>query len=467
MDHHFLLGQLVNQFRSGDPREPYASWMREQPNERFIRYLDIGNKEGIVVTKLDAFKEIFQTKADSFQKPEFNIRLIAPIAGAGVAFSNGDEHKSQRRLLSAPFALTNVKKMIPVFQQKANQLCRLLDRSSETNSEMVNMTQAYSRATLDVILCFTLGMDFGSTLKPTLFDESFAEVFDPSPFGLLLIAINGVFPLVRSLPLEENRRFKAASERIRSTIREIIRKRKVELSQTEQKEEARPDLLTHMILESEAVGDPWSEDKLLHNVLNFLAAGHETSAGCLTWATHLLTRHPDVQHKAREEVSELLARKPNPDYVDLENLSYLDNVIRETLRLYTPGILAAREPAHDVQVCGQMLPRGTPLILIPAIVNTNPTIWGDDVDEFRPDRWDRLQGLAADPHAMSAFLYGPRGCIGRVFAMLEMKMLMAHVLSSFEFEPVVEEKDIKLVNPSPALRIQGGLQVRVRRVEAL
>ncbi|KAF5511648.1 Cytochrome P450 monooxygenase FUM15 [Colletotrichum siamense] len=323
---------------------------------------------------------------------------------------------------------------------------------------------AWSKVTLDVIVNFALGFDLEITLKPSEFHELYQQVFDPPPFGMLLVAIYAFFPAIRSFPLKENYRFKHANDRVRDKIREIIRNREAELSEKSIDAVESPDLLTHMILESRAMGDPWSESKILENVLNFFAAGHESSASSLTWLTQMFAQHPEVQDKARKEIIDLLERTPNPSYMDLQNLPYLDNVLEENLRLFAPGISAARESIQDVEICGTVFPKGTSFMMMPTIINLNPTIWGEDVNEFKPERWDNLTGTAADPHAMSTFLYGPRSCIGRVFALLEMKMLLIEVLPKFRFEMAVDLKDIVLVNPSPALRVHEGLQMRVSRV---
>jgi len=159
-----------------------------------------------------------------------------------------------------------------------------------------------------------------------------------------------------------------------------------------------------------------------------------------------------------------------PSYRDIETLPYLHNFVREVLRVYCPGINAAREAIHDVVVQGVMIPKGTTLMIQPAIIQKNPTIWGADCDEFRPDRWDSLVpgSEAADPWAFAAFSHGPRVCIGRAFAMLEYKILLIELVSRFRFNRVDGDDrmahEIKLVNPSPMLRADGGLRVMVERL---
>ncbi|OLN87193.1 Cytochrome P450 709B2 [Colletotrichum chlorophyti] len=464
-DHHFLIGHVLRQFRTGNPMEPYFAWARRWPDESFIRFTGFGNSDCLLITSLEAFKVVFQTKSYSFIKAPFNTRVIVPLAGDGVAFAEGESHKSQRKLLSPPFALSNVKRMVPIFQSKSKELCDHLDSLIKSQDGVINVSDAYSRVTLDIVAWFTLGVDIESTLSSSVFHEAYQRMFDPPPLGAVLMAINAYFPAIRSLPLEENRQFKSCSAKVRTILTQLIKQRMEQIAASTSETPGNPDLLTYMIRESHEVGDPWPVNKILENCLNFVVAGHETTAISLIWTTHMLTQHPGMQERARREVTELLERKPNPDYKDLDGLRYLENVCKESLRFYAPGLLAARESIHDVDVCGTFVPKGTSLYMMPVMITRNPRIWGEDVDEFNPDRWDHLTGEATDPHAFAAFLMGPRGCIGRVFAVLEMKMILVELLSRFRFEAAVDAKDITYVNPSPAIRPKGGLKVKVHRLK--
>ncbi|TIC97250.1 Cytochrome P450 72A13 [Colletotrichum higginsianum] len=465
-DHHFLLGDLLNQARSGNPIEPYLSWTRKWPNEPFIKFTGFGNADCLLINSLEAYKEIFQTKSYSFVKAQFNTRVIVQVTGTGMAFAEGEAHKSQRKLLAPQFALSNVKRAIPLFKSKGKELIEHFNSRIKAHDGVTDVSSAYGRVTLDIVAWFTLGIDLGSTLSTSVFHEAYHKMFDPSAFGAFLMVMNAYVPGTRRLPFQENREFNACSDAVRSRLKEIIQQRVREIdsgdtTSTTASSDEKPDLLTHMILESRAIGDPWSEAKILENAMNVLVAGHETSATTLTWATHTFTLYPHIQDRARREVLELLARKPDPDYMDLDGLRYIDNIIKETLRFYAPGVLAAREPLDDIDVCGTVLPKGTLCYLFPALVTRSARIWGDDVDDFNPDRWDRLEGEAANPHAFATFLVGPRQCIGKVFALLEIKVLLVEMLSNFKFEAAVDPEDIVLVNPSPVLRPQGGLKVRV------
>lgn len=474
-DHHFFLGQAVNQFKAGSPNEPYVSWVKKWPTADFIRYITFGNSEALLVTSLAAHKEILQAKCYSFIKPPFFKRLIADIVGLGLVFSEGDEHKNQRKALRGMFSLGNLKSFLPVFRSKAEELSGLFDRAIAEDGGIVELIEVYSRLTLDIIGIFGLGIDLQNlSSEQSVFHECYREVFDPPPAGLVLTAINAFIP-IRWLPVKPNRDFIRANGIVHSMLDDIIKQRIADVrtakgqSEPEKgasEEEKSKDLLTFMVEEKyfAADGDTWSEDDMLNQILNFVAGGHETTASSLVWATHVLSTYPDVERRLVAEVAQLLRRNPRPDYAEIESLRYLNNFMRELLRVHCPAISAPREAAEDVVIRGVLIPKGTTVLMMPAAVQHNPSIWGPDADAFDPNRWENLSGEAADMYAFAAFSQGPRICIGRVFTMIEFKAIMIELVSKFRFE-TVGRGGIELINPSVLLRPRGGLEVKVVRRE--
>jgi len=185
------------------------------------------------------------------------------------------------------------------------------------------------------------------------------------------------------------------------------------------------------------------------------------------WATILMTQYPAETEKLRAEVKSLLNSSSSSSPLSqsaIDSLPYLENFIREVLRFQCPAINIAREAAKDVTVQGIHLRKGTMVLIQPAVFQHNPTIWGPDCDEFRPERFNHLEGQAADPYAYTAFSQGARICIGKAMTMLEFKIILIELVSRFEFEAVDKVGEMKLVNPSTLLRPEGGIRVRVRRL---
>jgi len=181
----------------------------------------------------------------------------------------------------------------------------------------------------------------------------------------------------------------------------------------------------------------------------FLIAGHETTSTAMSWTLFGLCQNLEAQRKLREELLTLQTDDPTMD--ELKSLTYLDIVVRESLRLYAPLFVVKREAVKDA-----ILPmRDGPSIsisqgdcvLIPIYaMNTDRDIWGDDALEFKPERWESPpEAISENPGVWSnlmTFLGGSRACIGHQFSLMEMKCLLFALIRKFEFELAVPVEDI-------------------------
>jgi len=137
-DHHVLLGQLLHQFRSGNPNEPYVSWIKKWPDADMIRYFGVGNSEVLLATSIDACREILSgTHTYSFVKPSLFVKLIGPVPGKGLVFAEGEEHRTQRKLMAGPFSIAKLKQLIPVFQHMAQRLSAHFDKQVDSQGGIV------------------------------------------------------------------------------------------------------------------------------------------------------------------------------------------------------------------------------------------------------------------------------------------------------------------------------------------
>lgn len=315
-------------------------------------------------------------------------------------------------------------------------------------------------------------MELKNLDEPTEFLDCYQTVFDLDTTGQILAAINTIVPIrwLAWLPVPtSNRKFVQANATLRRVLSQITQKRIDEV--TAGKTNARSqiqgspnkDLLTFMVEEKfMSEKDPWTKADLVEQVLNFVATGHETTASALTWATYTLGNYPDVTKKLRLETLEVLKRNPSPSFSDIENMQYLDNFTRETLRVNCPVNGIDRQAIQDCVIAGQPIKKGTILMPIPSVISYNPNVWGEDAEVFNPDRWDRLSGAAADPVAFAAFGYGPRSCIGKAVALLNFKTIIMELVTRFDFEAMQKGK-IEVVNPSGQLRPKGPMWVKVSR----
>jgi cytochrome P450/NADPH-cytochrome P450 reductase len=170
-------------------------------------------------------------------------------------------------------------------------------------------------------------------------------------------------------------------------------------------------------------GERMSDDLIVHNLITFLIAGHETTSGLLSFAFYYLLENPRVLEKARAEVDEVIGDESlNVDH--LARMPYINMILRESLRLMptAPGFYVT--PEKDEIIGGQYsVAANEPLLCFLHLVHRDPKVWGSDAEEFRPERMADEFFEALPKNAWKPFGNGMRGCIGREFAWQEAKLV--------------------------------------------
>ncbi|KAK2052667.1 cytochrome P450 [Colletotrichum caudatum] len=277
-------------------------------------------------------------------------------------------------------------------------------------------------------------------------------MFDPSAFGPFPMVMNAYVPGTQAPPFQRTGDTTPAGTASARDCPKLSGNRSRRSTRARSTSARSPTCwLAHMILESRAIGDPWSRGQDPRELDERAGRGaRDLSATTLTWATHTFTLHPHIRERARKEVLDLLARKPNPDYMGLDSLRRIDNIIKETLRFFAPGVLAAREPVDDIDVCGTVLPRGTAVLPLPGA--------GHAQQPHLERRRGRVQPGPLGPPTRTRSRRsrsGPASASARSFALLEIKVLLMEMLSDFMVKAAVDPRDMVLVNPSPVPRPQG------------
>ncbi|KAJ7771297.1 fatty acid hydroxylase [Mycena maculata] len=195
------------------------------------------------------------------------------------------------------------------------------------------------------------------------------------------------------------------------------------------------DLLNTMLHSRDSqTGKGLDADAISRNLLTFLIAGHETSSGLLTFATYHLLKTPEALRKLRAEIDEVLGDRP-AQADDFSKMPYLQAVLRETLRLSPTAPKRGVAPLHDTTLGGKYFVKaGTPIILHMWNMQRDPLIWGEDAEEFHPERMLDGKFEALPPNSWQPFGFGMRGCIGRAFAWQEVSLVLATVFQKFDLE---------------------------------
>ncbi|KAI0354829.1 cytochrome-450 hydroxylase [Trametes cingulata] len=437
-----------------------------------------------------------------YEKPWQSRALISSMIGVGMLAAEGQMHKRQRRVATPAFSIQNMRALIPVTFQKGMELrdrwMSLISDARDLSTEekscggmKLDVCHWVSRATFDVIGLAGFDYQFNA-----IRDESnelfmaYKDMFETAisqQKGSLWDLAALYFPVIDKLwPGERYKVVKKSHEVINRVAGRLIqeKKRKIEEAEKVGSMYGGKDLLSALLKANVAVDLPpdqrISDEDILHNINTFLFAGSDTSSLTVTWLLYLLAKYPEVQGRLRTELRSIQPAVPLESltqdeiaslYAAIAELPYLENVVRETLRLIPPVHSSIRVATQD-----DVIPTSTPVelrtrdgrvekansFLMPKgacvhvpieAFNLDREVWGADGWAFNPDRWDNLpEAVKAQPglyNNILTFSAGPRSCIGVKFSIIEIKMFVFILLTHFKFAPAdpVGKANVVLTRP--------------------
>ncbi|XP_015188691.1 PREDICTED: cytochrome P450 4C1 [Polistes dominula] len=192
-------------------------------------------------------------------------------------------------------------------------------------------------------------------------------------------------------------------------------------------------------------GNQIDDEGIREEVDTFMFAGHDTTAMALVFLLSLIAKHKDVQERIREEVNSVMNQKNYKMTMSVvQEFSYLERCIKESLRLYPSVHFVARYLTDDMQLKKFLIPAGTNIRINIFHLHRNPEFWPNP-DVFDPDRFLPENISKRNAYCYIPFSAGLRNCIGQKYAMFEMKLMVAHILHHFYLEPVEDLDNIKLM----------------------
>ncbi|MEU1130072.1 cytochrome P450 [Streptomyces sp. NPDC005900] len=354
---------------------------------------------------------------------------VRGIAGDGLFTAYDDEPnwaKAHDILLPA-FAMNSMRTYHPHMLRVARRLIASWDgrlAPDGTGSAPVDVSQDMTRMTLDTIGLSGFGYDF----------ESFARA-EPHPFVEALVrGLGHSQAKLARVPggeyAAEDAEFAADAAFLARVVDEVIGARKAA------GDTSTDDLLGLMLNSPHPdSGEVLDEANIRNQVSTFLIAGHETTSGTLSFALYYLLKNPAVLHRAQAEVDALWGdlADPEPTYEDVGRLRYVRQVLNEALRLWPTAPAFQRRALVDTTLGGRHPVRaGQFVVVLTPMLHRDP-VWGDNVEEFDPERFAPEAEAGRSPHAYKPFGTGERACIGRQFALHEATMLLGMLVHRYRF----------------------------------
>jgi cytochrome P450 len=410
-----VFGNLVAYRRN---KVGFLSRLRDREGD--VSAFRLGKHDLILITHPDDIHWVEAKNAKNYVKAT-NLR---ELVGDGILMSEGEKWRKQRRLIQPTFHQGTILKMLDTMNRRiARHMDAISGEWKRSPDESVELGFGFKKLAFEIVGEALFGSELGSRFAGLRSSMEYINLFLTRRFGQML-------PVPMGLPLPSHLRFRRAKRTIDEAVFEILRIKKTAVDAGQ----AHDDLITKiMITRDPETGETMPIDQLRDEATSMLLAGFETTGHLLPWIFHLLSIHSDVQHALQLEIDSVLqGRVPNGD--ELFRMPLLNDVVDETLRLYPPVWAWTKRALGSDTIRGHSIEPGSILYVSPYVVHRHPQ-WWDRPDEFVPSRWTP-ELREKNRNAYFPFGMGPRTCVGKHFALMEVKLILIRFFQKFSVEPV-------------------------------
>ena len=391
---------------------------------------------------------VLRTQFNSFEKGSLFTEPFRDVFGRGILNADGMQWKLHRRLAQHLVTRSGMNTAQQVFIEHADRCLKLLRDLKTTDMQVL-----FHRYTMDCTCELVCGFDLNSMSSQTA--VPFVNSFDSAVAICIrrFLVPKFLWKLKRWLNLGNEKLLKQHCQVINQFVANIV----------DQHKTPGDDLLSRLLEE-----EHMTKELLRDTLVNMIAAGRDTVAVALTHLFHVLYKHPEVERKLIDELNQKVNNVINED--TLSNLVYMDCVILELCRLHPPLPLDFKVCTKDIRLPGTTnitLPKSTIVSYTPYHFHRLVSVWGLDAMDFKPERWLDLDGKVKmeSQFKFLSFNAGPRLCLGRAMALLEVKTLAATLLNEFHFKLDDEENFNANIRFTTTCPFVNGLKMTVTRRE--
>ena len=404
--------------RPPGPEEPVSIGVDA---ETLARLAALGSEYGSVVqvTKPNGRDAIFVNDAAEVRKllvrhhPRYHkgpgFERVKMLLGNGLIVSDGAIWRRSRTMIQPAFSRQNVHRLIGLMVECCGQRRESWRKAAEAGQDL-NITQEMSEFALELILRAIFGADYE-----------------------------------RRIIIDGRNRFAFLSEDSTRDLRVVMQVRELRqllLDVIAERRQAEPgeqyDFLSMYLTTTDKSGNGFSDDELLDELMTLIIAGYETSAGTLNWAWYLLAGHSDAEETLVQEARSKISAPQDVNVETLSELTYAQQFLEETLRLYPPVWIFSRRSNQDDSLDSFDLHAGTDIYLSPYLLHRNEEYW-PDAEKFDPERFGPESPYKKGDRPYFPFSLGPRRCLGEYFSFLEMKIHLGLLAQEFRMQRVGSE----------------------------
>mmetsp|Transcript_6055 Transcript_6055/g.9176 ORF Transcript_6055/g.9176 Transcript_6055/m.9176 type:complete len:522 (+) Transcript_6055:23-1588(+) len=432
---HFFIGHLNHAIRTWDdwPNETTrlcklykATWGGPLPN--------LGGLPGgyVYISDKDSIKHVLSDEFDSYIKGDIWRKVFGELLGEGIFTVDGAEWRVHRKLMSTMFSRNLLRRSAAAMREKLEQVLNIYRiKASENGSKGfdIDIQEVFFCITFDVSSSVILGLDFDTVVNQ---QQRFHRAFDELSSLCQKRFLDPFFEIKKFLNISwRERRIKQLAILVDDFAMSVIRDRRNEINARDKSIDDRFDLLTKYIEHAENNKEEVSDKYLRDVLMNVMLAGRDTTACALSWTWYELTRHPEIVLKIVDEVRKVCGVGDGADcsFDTMNQLKYTHCVALEVLRLHPPVTNDPRYAKRDSRLPdGTFTAKGLGVDMCFYAMGRKEDIWGSDALHFKPERF--LKEKEPSTFKFPVFNAGPRMCLGKPLALMNMKLTMAILLTS-------------------------------------
>lgn len=397
---------------------------RPVPFLKSLRHLDsvvriyFGKAPVYALTSAAAAHVALVAKGENFGRDKFNERM-SRLIGEGMSTTvDAEFHKRQRRMIQPALHHQRVNAYIG----GVSTVVAEASQDWRDGQELDWADRMFRLATASMARS-TVASDLGKPLRDEI-DRSFLSFLHS-----VLARMQSNVSFKQKLPTRANKRFAQEQTRLLKAIDEVIAAYREDGNDHQ-------DLLSMLVSAvDEQTGEPMPADRLRDEVIGLMVAAVDSLAISLTWLFYEIGRNAAIERKVLRELDEVLDGRPL-DSGQLRELSYLDRVITELLRLHNPAIAVLRRCTTETEIEGHLMPAGTRVLISPYAMGHDSQFYPAP-EKFDPDRW--LEGHAIPRSAYLPFLSGRYKCAGESLAWTTLMVAAAQLLPTWRVVPCADK----------------------------
>ncbi|XP_006559403.1 cytochrome P450 4G11 isoform X2 [Apis mellifera] len=471
-----LIGNALDLF--GSPDAMFSQVLKKAENFKDVVKIWVGPK--LVICLIDPRDVEIILSSNVYIDKSTEYRFFKPWLGDGLLISTGQKWRNHRKLIAPTFHLNVLKSFIDLFNANARSV---VEKMRKENGKEFDCHNYMSELTVDILLETAMGVS-----KPTRDHNAFEYamavmkmcdilhlrhtkiwlrpdwLFNLTKYGKnqikLLEIIHGLTKKVIQLKKEEYKSGKRniidnSAQKTESKTNNIVVEGvsfgqsvglKDDLDIDDDVGEKKRQAFLDLLIEAGQNGVLLTDKEVKEQVDTIMFEGHDTTASGSSFFLAVMGCHPDIQEKVIQELDEIFGDSDRPaTFQDTLEMKYLERCLLETLRMYPPVPLIAREIKTDLKLASgdYTIPAGCTVVIGTFKLHRQPHIYPNP-DVFDPDNF--LPEKTANRHyyAFVPFSAGPRSCVGRKYAMLKLKIVLSTILRNFRVRSDVKESEFRL-----------------------